>query len=327
MSEHHLPDNVAWLVADIGGTNARFALAERHSGHILLREPLELPAADFPSLGAAARHYLQQQSVAPIHAVFAVASPVTGDRIRFTNSPWVFSIAALREELRLTQLDVINDFAAIGHAAAALMPADLREIGGVPTEMQIKTDGRYVVLGPGTGMGVCGLLRRGGRSTILETEGGHVGFAPSDGRELRVLDLLLRRFGRVSAERLLSGPGLLNLHGALCELDDLNEIADTPAAIGALAARDPHSRAAEAIGRFAEMLGSFAGDMVLAHGAWDGVYLAGGITAKLLPAIEAGGFRARFEAKGRFRALLQQVPVRAVLHPQPGLLGAAAFSR
>ena len=253
-----------------------------------------------------------------------MASPVTADRIQFTNSPWSFSAAALREELQLQQFDVINDFAAIGHAIAALAAQDLRAIGEVAAA-PIKPDGRYVVLGPGTGLGVCGLLRVQGRSVVLETEGGHVGFAPTDARELEVLRVLLRRYPRVSAERLLSGPGLLNLHGALCELDGVTEAADTPAAVSAWAAYDPQSRAAEAVARFAELLGSFAGDMVLAHGAWDGVYLAGGITAKLLPSIEAGGFRTRFESKGRFQPLLQGVPVTALLHPQPGLLGAAAY--
>ncbi|WP_028079314.1 glucokinase [Solimonas soli] len=314
------------LVADIGGTNARFALAtadERRRP--VLEQILELRGADYATLGDAARHYLQTSGATVEEAVFAVASPVTGDQIKITNNPWSFSVQALRAELRLHALWLINDFAAIGYAISHLGPEDVRPIGAMPERLaRDRTDGHYSVLGPGTGLGVGRVLLRHGEAIILETEGGHVGFAPGNTYELKVLERLLRQYSRVSAERLLCGPGLLNLYRAVGEIEGLRCDAETPAQVSEQANAQPDGLAGRTVALFCELLGCFAGDTVLTHGAWDGVYLAGGITLKLLPWLERGGLRRRFEQKGRFEALLSGIPTLAITHPHVGLLGSAA---
>lgn len=318
------------LVADIGGTNARFALATHDAQHRpVLAQIRELRGADYPTLADAARHYLESTGAsggeAPVEAVFAVASPVTGDDIKITNNPWRFSVKALRADLGLQTLRLINDFAAIGFAVPHLGPEDVRPIGTMPERLaRDRLDGHYSVLGPGTGLGVGRVLLKQGEAIILETEGGHVGFAPANAYELRVLEVLLRRYSRVSAERLLSGPGLLNLYRAVGEIEGLRCHAETPAQVSEEAKAEPQGLAARTVGLFCELLGSFAGDTVLAHGAWDGVYLAGGITLRLLPWLERGGLRRRFEQKGRFETLLQGIPTLAVTHQHVGLLGSAA---
>ncbi|NGY06805.1 glucokinase [Solimonas terrae] len=317
----------SFLVADIGGTNARFAIADADGqGRPTLAAIRELRASEYPTLAAAAGDYLASLGTErPRTGVFAVASPVTSDAIRFTNSPWSFSVRALQTELALEALVLINDFAAVAHAVANLRRDDVRAIGVDTTTLAGDGgDGHYVVLGPGTGLGVGALARRGGVSIVIETEGGHVGFAPGNAYELKLLEALWRDHPRISAERLLSGQGLLNLYRAVCAVDGEPASVDTPEQISRQAAAAPESACGRSVALFCELLGAFAGDAVLMHGAWGGVYLAGGITQKLLPWIERGGFRGRFESKGRFETLMKRVPVLAITHPQPGLLGAAA---
>jgi len=316
------------LVADIGGTNARFALAVRgESGMPAISDVAELQTADFASPAEAARHYLDRlaQKVRPSSAVFAVATPITGDQIKLTNSPWSFSIRALTQDLHLQTLNVINDFAAIGLAIPHLGYGDLAPVGTARAVLaRDRKDGHFSALGPGTGLGVCHLLLRAGESIVIETEGGHIAFAPGTVREDRILEFLRRSYPRVSCERLISGPGLLNLYRAMCSVDGTGTEADSPEAITAAAEEEPQGGCARAVDLFCEILGGFAGDIVLAHGAWDGIYLAGGLVGRLLARIQSGGFRRRFEDKGRFQQLLAKVPVLAIRHPQAGLLGAGA---
>lgn len=322
------PLSAPCLVADIGGTHARFALAEPDAQRRpQLQAVAELHTADYPSLLDAARHYLEREGKREVRtAVFAVACPVAGDAIKITNNPWQFSIRELRQELGLETLQLINDFAAIGYAVPRLRREDLQIIGPAPERIAGECrDGHYSVLGPGTGLGVGRLLLRRGEAIVLETEGGHVGFAPATPYEMRILEVLWRERPRVSAERLISGPGLLNLYRAICAVEGRAPEAGTPAQVseGAAVAGSVCERA---VLLFCELLGAFSGDTVLMHGAWDGVYLAGGITPKLLPWIRRGGFRERFERKGRFETLLRRVPTLAITHPQAGLLGAAAHA-
>lgn len=317
----------SFLVADIGGTNARFALANVDGqGRPLLDAVRELHAADYPTLASAAQHYLADVRARAVRsAVFAVASPVTGDEIKMTNSPWSFSARALRTALGLDALQLINDFAAVSHAVPHLRRDEVVAIGAETAVLASeRRDGHYAVLGPGTGLGVGRLMLRDAQPLVLETEGGHVGFAPSNAYELRLLEVLWRDYPRVSAERLLSGQGLANLYRAICVVEGAALANLTPAQISEQASARPESLCARSVELFCELFGAFAGDAVLMHGAWDGVYLAGGVTQKLLPWIQRGGFRARFESKGRFDALLKRVPVLAITHPQAGLLGAAA---
>ncbi|HET8882412.1 MAG TPA: glucokinase [Solimonas sp.] len=316
-----------FLVADIGGTNARFALAEADaSGRPRLRAVRELRAAAYPTLAAAARDYLAQSGQHAVRrGVFAVASPVTGDDIKITNNPWAFSIRALQTELDLDSLQLINDFAAVAHAVPHLSREDVVAIGGDGEALASeRRDGHYVVLGPGTGLGVGGLMLRHGEPLVIETEGGHVGFTPATPYELRLLEALWRDYPRVSAERLLSGQGLLNLYRAVCAVEGEAPELTTPEQISMQAAAMPDGLCARCVALFCELLGGFAGDAVLMHGAWDGVYLAGGITQKLLTWLQRGALRSRFEAKGRFEPLLKRVAVLAITHPQAGLLGAVA---
>ena len=312
------------LVADIGGTNARFALARIGTGaRPELSDIQQVATCDYASLKDAAQAYLQQHGdLHPQRAVMAVASAVTGDAIKITNNPWAFSIRQLGAELGLS-LEVINDFTAMARVLPVLAAADLQAIGDVPVRED--TSGRrcYAVVGPGTGLGVGGVIVEQGRDVVIQSEGGHIGFAPGTPYEVELLRVLLPRFGRVSAERLISGTGLVNLHDAVRAVEGLDAAPLTPEQISKNALADADGVCAKTLQVFAEMLGAFAGDVALAFGAWDGVFLPGGVTQKLLPWIVAGGFRRRFDDKGRHGAILKKIPTQVITHPQAGLLGTA----
>jgi len=315
------------LIADIGGTNARFALcASEGRQRPVLTGVCEFTVAQFASLAQAASHYLaQMHAPRPRRSVIAVASAVTGDEIKVTNNDWSFSIANLQRELGLDQIRVINDYAAIAMAVPHLGRPELEPIGQAVAPAAVRrADRHYAVLGPGTGLGMCRLLLRQGRSVVIDSEGGHVGFAPSDDYEIAILQCLLKQHARVSVERLVSGPGLRNLYAAVCAVEGVAGGMNTSEQItaGALAGTDAACR--RAVELFCSILGGFAGDVALMYGAWDGVYLGGGMTVTLLPWICRGEFRRRFESKGRFGSLMQTIPTFAITHPQPGLLGAAA---
>ncbi|MBA8884842.1 glucokinase [Dokdonella fugitiva] len=310
------------LLADVGGTNVRFALADTGAPMPLLDGSVRRRrVADFAGFGDAARDYLEALPQRPRRGVFAVAGPVTGDSVRMTNHPWLLSRSALMAELALDELRIVNDFAAMSHCVPLLGARDVHPLGGTHRAADPRRRCTYAIVGPGTGLGVGGLIVEQGRYVALETEGGHVGFAPGDEVELEVLRRLMPRFGRVSAERVLCGSGLVNLHAALHPHAPPRE---TPESITAAAADDPACSAT--LDRFCAMLGSIAGDFALAFGAWDGVYVAGGLTPKLLARLDAGEFRRRFEAKGRYARVLAGVPTIAVLHEDAGLLGAAALA-
>lgn len=318
-------DDSALLVADIGGTNARFALAHTGTGAIELQQIRELHTADFASLADALRHYLQAGDLpTPARAVLAVAAPVSGEQVRITNNPWHFSVSGLRRETGIAQLRLINDFAAVAYAVSRLPAEHLQHLGGPLLHSAAGREGRYAVLGPGTGLGVAHLLIRQGEAVVIETEGGHVGFAPSSAEEREVLRLLLQEFPRVSWERLLSGPGLLNLYRALAQLRGETASLLQPAQITQAASEGRDTLALHAVQTFCALLGSFSGDVVLGSGAWDGLFLAGGVTPRLLPWLQEDRFRSHFEAKGRFSDLLARVPSLLVNHPHTGLYGAAA---
>jgi glucokinase len=304
------------LIADIGGTNARFALAEPDG---LPQDERHLLVRDFPDPAAAALAYLAGRRVE--EAVVAVATPVESDTIRFTNSPWAFSIEDLRERLGLRRLAVINDFVAQALAMPYLAPVEVEPLGGGAA-----APGRTIgVLGPGTGLGVSALVPGRVGWTALPTEGGHVSLAPHDARERDVLATLSERFGHVSNERVLSGQGLLNLASALAALDGRTLQAATPEAVTEAARTGACPVCVEAVAMFGALLGSAAGDLALVLGARGGIFVAGGICLKLGPLFDRAVFRRRFEAKGRMRAYLEPIPARLVLRPDTGLLGAAHY--
>lgn len=320
-----------WLVADIGGTQARFSLARLDpasatDGVAELSHSRGLRVREFGSLAEAARAYLRAVPPAsrPRHAVLAVASAVTGDQVEFTNSDWTFSTAALRVALDLDGLHVLNDFAAVAWALPALHARDVAAVG---TAHEPLADGHgvRVVLGPGTGLGVGAIKSTPAGDVVLETEGGHVGFAPRDGQEQAILAFLMRRYGRVSYERLLCGEGLLNVYQALCEQRGAHAALASPEQVSA-AARDGDALARSATRCFCSVFGAFAGDTALMYGAWRGVYLAGGMLAHVFDGEGAAAFRAGFESKGRMAELLRRTPTLHITRDDVGSLGAAVYA-
>jgi glucokinase len=327
MHDRQLQSGAPTLLADIGGTNARFALTSDDAAQPLQRDSVRIHAvADFPSLADAARHYLDEAGVRVAHAVFAVAGRVDGDTARITNHPWLVSRSRIVATLGLAELALVNDFAAQAMAVPLLGPGDIAAIGAPQASFAGAAGDRCVaVIGPGTGLGVGALLVRDGRAFALESEGGHVGFAPRTPEEIAILEHMSARFGRVSVERLVSGPGLVNIHRALSELGGQDPGTPSPADITAGAAAGDQ-RCMRAVDVFCAVLGAAAGDLVLTLGAWTGVYLAGGLVPRMLDALHHSAFRARFEEKGRFAASLARVPSLAVMHADAGLLGAAAIA-
>jgi glucokinase len=303
------------LIADIGATNARFALVGAAGAVEHVRV---LACDDYATISDAIAAYLAADSLpSPRAAALAVASPVTGDLIALTNHPWSFSIAALKQHLALDRLIVVNDFTANALAMPHLHPDERFQVGGGSPA----PDAPIAVLGPGTGLGVSGLLPTGSGWTALSGEGGHATMAPADERESLVLDHMRRRFDHVSAERLLSGPGLDNLYPTLCEIEGVPAAPFTPAQITdrRIGEAEPLCRAA--LEMFCAMLGTVASDLALILGARGGVYIAGGIVPRLGARFAETGFRERFEAKGRFRPYLTAIPTYVVTHPILAFLG------
>ena len=304
------------LLADIGGTNARFALAQPGGMPI---EERHFPVRDFAVPSDAIDVYLSGRKIAD--AVIAVATPIDGDEVRFTNSHWAFSVEDLRRRHGFERLAVINDFVAQALAMPHLAPHEVEHMGGgagVPTRP-------IAVLGPGTGLGVSALIPSRGGWAALSTQGGHVSFAPADAREQAVLDCLRQRFGQVSNEQLLSGRGLLNLAEALAAVDKRACAAKSPEEVSE-AARDSRCLSCrEAVRMFSGVLGAAAGDLALVYGAHGGVFVAGGVCLRLGDQFDRTVFRQRFEAKGRMRHYVGPIPTWLVLRGDTGLIGAAHF--
>lgn len=305
------------LVGDVGGTNARFALVDSQ-GHI--RHPRSFPARDYGSLADVMAEYLEQTAGKrrPARAVIAVAGPVVDGEIEFTNLDWHISEGDLLAHFEFEAVKLINDFAAQAMACTLLEPDDLRPLGPALRS----SEGPLVVLGAGTGFGVAGLARGDRGDIAIATEGGHAGFAPYDEVEVEVWKRLKARYGRVSIERLLSGPGVFDLYRALADIEGANaDIADDKAVIEAANAGEP--RAAAAVDRFCAILGSVAGDLALSFGARGGVFVSGGLAPRIADRLAASQFRARFEDKGRLSDYVAQIPTSLVLHPYPAIVGAS----
>jgi glucokinase len=317
------------LIADVGGTNVRFALARPGSNDILVPDSIaQFVVASFDSLDAAADRYVSDLSVRPSHAVLAVAGPTDGRSATMTNGPWrSISADRIAAALDLESATLVNDLAALT-AGIPFLPANmLRTLGSREPPVLDGAKARVLaVIGPGTGLGVGVLIHREGSTFVLDTEGGHVAFAPTTPEEIDVLRLLAARFDRVSNERLISGPGLLNVYGAVCTLAGVDAIHATPAAIADAATRNADPQAQRAVELFIQILGAIAGDLVMTYGAWDGAYLAGGLVTALLPWLERETFRNRFESKGRIAGVMAAVPTIAVIHEQAGLFGAGALA-
>ena len=312
----------ARLLGDVGGTNARLAWQDAEGAP--LRDIATLPTAEFATLTEAITSYLNRLGrTAPAWCAIGIANPITGDQIQMTNCHWAFSISAMQRELGFERFVVINDFTALALALPDLAPADRHQLGGGAAA----PDAPLALIGPGTGLGVSGLIPSGapGRWLPLQGEGGHVTLAASTAREAAVLQVLRDEFGHASAERAVSGQGLEALHAAVCKLDadaGFTRLSASEVSQRALAGLDGHC--VEALDLFCGFLGNVAGNLALTLGARGGVYIGGGIVPRLGEAFARSRFRACFEDKGRFRAYLEAIPVYVIQSKvSPALLGVA----
>jgi glucokinase len=310
------------VAADIGGTHARFALAEIAGGARPALGPMrKYRTREFEGLGAAWAQFERDAGPLPRAAAIAVAAPIEGDILTFMNSDWRIGRHGLADELEVDQLTLLNDFGAVAHAISLMEECDL---AAITRSGELPALGVTSVIGPGTGLGVAILDRRQGVH-IIETEAAHIGFCPLDPEEEIVARALTDRYGRASVERVVSGPGLIDIHRALGgrgEWDATNagELWDS-----AIEGRDPV--AVRALALLVRCLGAAAGDIALAHGAM-GVAITGSLAGRILPLLRAPDFAARFTAKGRYRERMERTPVRLLTYEEPGLLGAAiAFQR
>ena len=308
------------LIGDIGGTNARFALAtpDRPGFH----STQQLQCADFSTADDAISHFLATTGVGPPDAVcLAAAGPVVNGTVKITNNHWDISAAETRADFDVKDVLLLNDFEAIAYSIPLLTEDEVQSIGRHDHHALPQEDFRIAILGPGTGLGVAGLYRRDNRLIPITGEGGHVGFAPETPLQIELLKVLSEKFDRVSAERLIAGSGLVNIYDALTVIRGEHGESLTAAAI--FAQRSDGNVAAEAVDVFFELLGQVAGDLALTLGAVDGVYIAGGISKRYPEVLESSRFRSAFESKGRRRAFLERIPTRLITYDQPGLLGAA----
>lgn len=311
------------VTADIGGTHARFAIATLEGTTVVaLSEPVTLKCAEYASLqtawegfGAAIGQPL------PRAAAIALATPIRGDVLKMTNNPWIIHPALICDQLGIEQVTLINDFGAVAHAVQQCPPARFSHLCG--PEGNLPDQGVITVIGPGTGLGVAYVVRDPTGYRAVETEGGHVDFAPLDSTEDALLSRLRRQHRRVSVERVCSGPGLATIYETLAGIEGRAVLRMDDPALWTLALAGQDSLAAAAFDRFCMILGAAAGDFALAQGA-AAVVIAGGLGQRIAARLPQSGFEARFRAKGRFEQLMETLPVKLIDHPQPGLFGAAA---
>jgi len=311
------------VAVDIGGTHARFALAEVRKGRVIaLGEDCTLKAAEHASLQTAWEEFANRVGrPLPPTAGIALAGPVQGEVLKLTNNPWVIRPALIPEKLGADRFALVNDFGAVAHAVAQLENGQFKHLCG--DDRPLPCEGVISIVGPGTGLGVAQLLRRDGRYHVIETEGGHIDFAPLDSLEDQMLAQFRKRYRRVSVERVASGMGLTNLYEALAAIEGREVRYRNERGLWTAALGSEDSLAAAALDRFCLSLGAVAGDIALAQGA-DAVVIAGGLGLRLAEHLPNSGFRDRFIAKGRFERRMDEMPVKLITHPQPGLFGAAA---
>ena len=310
------------LIGDIGGTNARFALANSTSPGF--SDADTLACADFETAELAIRAYLDKVNASrPDVICLAAAGPVVNQSVRFTNNHWSLGVRDLQTDFDTPRVRILNDFEAIAYSIPFLSESDCMPVG-LPAPHALG-DGDFTIgiIGPGTGLGTGGLCRRDGTLYPVVGEGGHVGFGPETQLQIEVLTALRERFDRVSVERLVSGPGLENIYWALTRVHGEKGGVMRAADIFAAGSSNENPRAAEAVQLFFETLGQVAGNLALMLGASDGVYIAGGIVRRYPAILENSRFRSGFESKGRHRTLMESIPTQLVRYPEPGLLGAA----
>ena len=310
---------------DIGGTHARFAIATvADDGTISLSEPETLHTEDHASFQTAWEDFRGRMGGSlPPRVSMAIAGPVGGDVIRFTNNPWIIRPALVREKLGVEEYCIVNDFEAVAHAVARVDEDQFIHLTG--PDKPLAPTGRLSVLGPGTGLGVAHLYREAdGTYRVSATEGGHIDFAPVDQIDDAILARLRKRHVRVSVERVVAGPAISDIYQALASMEGRPVAEEDDIAIWKRGQDGSDSLAAAAVDRFCMSLGSVAGDIALAQGGFGGVVIAGGLGYRIRDTLLKSGFSERFKSKGRFQELMASIPVKLIVHPQPGLFGAAA---
>ena len=310
------------LIADIGGTNARFAYVD-NAGNVLDIDVLSCNG--YPSLTDAAKTYLVKHKRTVDRAVFAVAAPILGDEIRMINNTWVMSQKKIQSDMNLKSLRIINDFTAIAHGVPRLSPADYYRIGDGAAQKNAPLG----IIGPGTGLGVAAVVfDEQGRAIPVTTEGGHVTMCANTQREWDIIAELKReKYHHVSAERLVSGKGIINLYNAICTLDGIAPHKSDPSDITKAGLDKSCPACVETLDLFADFLGTLAGNVALSLGAFGGVYIAGGIVMKLGDWFKTSRFRESFMAKGRYRDYLSRIPTFVITHPYPGFVGLQGLVR
>lgn len=312
------------VTVDIGGTHARFALASLGpDGGVDLDEPVTLHTKDHASFQTAWEAFRALSGGSLPRAVsMAIAGPVGGEVIRFTNNPWIIRPALIASKLDVDRFTLVNDFAAVAHAVARADASQFQHLAG-PNE-PLHPSGTISVIGPGTGLGVAHVWRDGATYRVQATEGGHIDFAPLDSIEDAILARLRKRHNRVSVERVVAGPGIVDIYQTLAAIEGRSVHERDAIDIWTTGQDGSDSLAAAAVDRFCLSLGSVAGDITLAQGGFAGVVIAGGLGYRIRDTLRASGFAERFRAKGRFENLMARIPVKLIVHPQPGLFGAAA---
>ena len=315
------------LVADIGGTNVRFSLTDVDAARPSFDNEKKYPTKAHSDIAGAARAYLDDLKFKGEIAglVFGVAGPVQHGAIHLTNAGWTISEDDLRQKLKIPFARVLNDFETLAEAVPEFQQRDLVQIGPLP--FLNRRTGTMAIVGPGTGLGVGGLVRSNDAMLPLVTEGGHANFAPVDDLEIEVLRILNKKFGRVSNERIISGPGLQNLHTAMTQIEGRKPQEIEPEDITKIAREKAQSFEAKVFSRFCAILGSVAGNYALGMGARGGVLIAGGILPDAVDFFLASDFRKRFEDKGRFAEYMRAIPTALIVDEHAGLRGAAAILR
>jgi glucokinase len=310
------------LIGDIGGTNARFAVVTDPTS-----QPTYFPivqTANFATIDDAIRATVHEKSeIRPRSTVLAVAGPVESDEIALTNCPWVVKPKIMSAGLGLSDIVVLNDFEAQALAVVALGEEHMEKIGGGAPE----EGAPRVVLGPGTGLGVAGLIHFNGRWLPVPGEGGHMDIGPRSPRDFEVFPHIEKIDGRISGEQILSGRGLMNVYRAVAVASKAPVLFTTPAEVTAAALDHSDSVAEEALTTFVTCLGRTAGDLALVFMSQGGIFLTGGIAQKIVPALKTGEFRAAFEDKAPHAALMRQMPVYVIVHPLAALSGLAAYAQ
>ena len=318
--------NKSLLIGDIGGTNARFAIANDDVPGFTYEQTYQ--CADFATVIDAIRHYLDQTALpSPKTICLAVAGPVVDEQVKLTNNPWMISASELRQAFELESVRLLNDFEAIAYSVPYISVEEMLPVGNLKPGLLDSAHFTVAVLGPGTGLGAVGLRKYEEHYIAIVSEASHGGFAPETEEQVEILKVLRDRFGRVSSERLVSGSGLENLYWGLTQINGEKRCQLSAPEIVQASLDESDVLASKAIDLFYEILGQVAGDLALTLGANDGIYIAGGITQRYPQLLVNSRFRNGFESKGRHRVLMERIPTQLIMHKQPGLLGASSYAQ